>query len=86
MYCFSFIHYYLSPDKDLAPIKQSIVKADIQHTLVLTSITMLVRNVFELYFSISCMLDRFSTVMSDSNEGKCILLEAKTMGNSEFKI
>ena len=57
MYCFSFIHYYLSPDKDLAPIKQSIVKADIQQTLKLTRLCMLVSIVFELYFSISYMQD-----------------------------
>lgn len=76
MNCFSFIRYYLSPDKDLAAIKQSFMKmkAEIQNTLILTRITMLVSNVFELHFNINCMLDRFSIVMSDLNEDICISL------------
>ena len=45
---FSFMHYYMSPDIDLTAIKRSIVKADIQHTLILTRTTMLVSNVFQL--------------------------------------
>jgi len=47
----------LSPDIDLTARNRSIVKADIQQTLKITRITMLVSNAFESVFSISYLQD-----------------------------